>query len=89
MIRTVVLVALLAVIFYCASASSVSADEKAHGSAPVNLRAGPAATQQLFDAIAAKDAAVFDAVFNTCDVAALKQLVADNFEFYHDKDGLN
>jgi hypothetical protein len=89
MIRTIVLVALLAVIFYCASAGSVSADEKTHAGAPVNLRAGPVGTQELFNAIAAKDAAVFDAVFNTCDAAALKQLVADNFEFYHDKDGLN
>jgi len=90
MIRTLILAALLAVIFYCASAGSVSADEKkAHASAPVNLRAGPAATQELTDAITAKDAALFDAVFNTCDTAALQQLVADNFEFYHDKDGLN
>jgi len=89
MIRTIVLASLLAVIFYCAAEGSVRADEKSHASAPVNLRAGPAATKELFDTIAAKDAAVFDAVFNTCDVVPLKQLVDDNFEFYHDKDGLN
>ncbi|HXD51002.1 MAG TPA: nuclear transport factor 2 family protein [Burkholderiales bacterium] len=89
MIRTIVLIGLVAVIFYCAAAGSVRADEKNHASAPVHLRAGPPATQELSDAITAKDAAVFDAVFNTCDLDALKQLVADNFEFYHDKDGLN
>jgi ketosteroid isomerase-like protein len=57
--------------------------------APVNLRAGPAASQALFDEIAAADKALFDAVFNTCDVKTLHELVADDFEFYHDKDGLN
>jgi hypothetical protein len=62
---------------------------KAKPHAAVNLRAGPAATKQLFDEIAAKDKALFDAVFNTCDVSVVKDLVAENFEFYHDKDGLN
>jgi hypothetical protein len=89
MIRTFVLVALLAVIFYCAAAGSVRADEKVHPRAPINLRAGPAQSQELFEAIAANDKALFDAVFDTCDLNVLKRLVADNFEFYHDKDGLN
>ena len=57
--------------------------------AAVNLRAGPAQSKELFDAIAAKDKALFDIVFGSCDVAALKGLIADDFEFYHDKDGLS
>ncbi|MEP6939404.1 MAG: nuclear transport factor 2 family protein [Rudaea sp.] len=55
----------------------------------VHLRAGPEQTLALFDEIGAKDKAVFDIVFGSCDIEALKPLVADDFEFYHDKDGLN
>src|SRR5512146_2923967 len=72
---------------YCAGAEPAAATQKPH--AAVNLRAGPQATQALHDEIAAADKALFDAVFNTCDLAALRRLVADDFEFYHDKDGLN
>ena len=55
----------------------------------MNLRAGPAASQALSDEIAAADKSLFDAVFNSCDVKAVRELVADDFEFYHDKDGLS
>lgn len=71
----------------CLGAEPAVAEKKPH--AAVNLRAGPAASQALFDEIAAADKALFDAVFSTCDLGALRQLVADDFEFYHDKDGLN
>jgi len=57
--------------------------------AAINLRAGPTQSKELFDAIVAKDKALFDIVFGSCDVAALKDLIADDFEFYHDKDGLS
>jgi hypothetical protein len=50
--------------------------------------AGPAATKELFDELAAMDAKLFGAVFDTCDVEALKTLIADDFEMYHDKGGL-
>ena len=50
--------------------------------------AGPVATKELFNEIAAQDRMLFDAVFNTCDVQALSGLVTDDFEMYHDKGGL-
>src|SRR5512141_1045116 len=87
MLKTVVLLMAIAVPLCCSGAEPAKAQAKPH--AEVNLRAGPAQTQALFDEIAAVDKALFDAVFNTCDVAVLKDLVADDFEFYHDKDGLN
>jgi len=52
-------------------------------------RAGPALTQELHNEIAAMDLRLFAAVFDTCDIPALATLVADDFEFYHDKDGLS
>lgn len=72
---------------YCLGAEPAADAKKPH--AEVNLRAGPQATQAMHDEIAAADKALFDAVFNTCDLAVLRRLVADDFEFYHDKNGLN
>jgi len=71
----------------CAGAEPAQAGAKPK--AAVNLRAGPAASQALSDEIAAADKSLFDAVFNSCDVKAVRELVADDFEFYHDKDGLS
>jgi ketosteroid isomerase-like protein len=51
-------------------------------------RAGPRPTQELQEAIAAKDRELFSAVFDRCDTNALAALVADDLEFYHDKGGL-
>jgi len=85
--RTVGVLASRAASVVCFAAEPAVGDKKPH--AQVNLRAGPAATQALFDEIAAADKALFGAVFDTCDVKALRELVADDFEFYHDKDGLN
>jgi hypothetical protein len=47
----------------------------------------PPASQELIKTIIAKDKALFDAVFETCDTAALAPLVAEDFEFFHDKSG--
>jgi ketosteroid isomerase-like protein len=52
-------------------------------------RAGPSQTQELYDQIAAMDRTLFAAVFDSCDIATLATLVTDDFEFYHDKDGLS
>ena len=55
--------------------------------APIRLTEGAApATQDLIDTLAAKDAALFDAVFG-CKLEALPALIADDFEFLHDKWG--
>ena len=77
MIRTIILIILVAVIFYCAAAGSVRADEKAHANAPVHLRAGPPVTKELFDTIQAKDAAVFGV-----DFRARRQLVPGTLPVY-------
>ena len=50
-------------------------------------RAGPAQSQALTNEIAAADKALFAAVFDTCDTAALAKMVTADFEMYHDKDG--
>jgi len=65
-------------------AASVIAAEASDGPT-----AGPTATQELYDAIAAMDRTLFAAVFDTCDIATLATVVADDFEFYHDKHGLS
>jgi hypothetical protein len=86
-IRVAATLAALTTSTLCFGAEPVPAGAKPH--AAVNLRAGPAASQALFDEIAAADKTLFGAVFDTCDVKVLRGLVADDFEFYHDKDGLS
>lgn len=44
-------------------------------------------SRESLDQIAAQDKALFDAVFVTCDLQALKGLLTGDFEFYHDKWG--
>lgn len=48
----------------------------------------PPASKELIAAILQHDRALFDAVFKNCDTTALSALVAEDFEFYHDKNGL-
>lgn len=50
--------------------------------------AGPSATKELFNELAAKDEALFDAMFNKCDPQGIGALITEDFEFYHDKWGL-
>ena len=59
------------------------------GTASGGPRAGPAHSQALQDEIVAMDLKLFAAVFDTCDIAALGTMVTDDFEFFHDKDGLS
>ncbi|WP_445366253.1 nuclear transport factor 2 family protein [Microbulbifer sp. ANSA001] len=49
--------------------------------------AGPQATEKLEKEITVVDSQLFDAVFNSCDIKKLGQLVTDDFEMYHDKWG--
>ena len=49
----------------------------------------PPASKALIADIARQDSLLFDAVFNTCDIDKLATLVAEDFEFYHDKSGLS
>jgi Domain of unknown function (DUF4440) len=51
------------------------------------VRAGPVATQQLFDEITEQDRRLFELVFDRCDAGELAPMLADDFEFYHDKFG--
>lgn len=51
-------------------------------------RPGPTTSAALRDTVTELDAKLFDAVFNRCDADAVRALVADDFEFYHDKSGL-
>lgn len=51
--------------------------------AAVSVPPQPALTQ----AIAARDAALFDVMFAQCDPEALAALVTEDMEFYHDKGG--
>ena len=48
----------------------------------------PPASQELIAAIVKHDRILFDAVFKSCDTTALAGVVAEDFEFYHDKFGL-
>lgn len=47
------------------------------------------AQKKIFDELAARDHALFDAAFITCDVEGLREMVTDDMEFYHDRDGLS
>lgn len=47
----------------------------------------PPASKELVATILQKDKELFDAVFEKCDTVALSSLVAEDFEFYHDKSG--
>ena len=47
----------------------------------------PPASKELVAVIIQKDKELFDAVFEKCDIVALSSLVAEDFEFYHDKSG--
>ena len=44
--------------------------------------------QALSKAILERDAAVFDTMFNRCELEALAEMVTPDLEFYHDKGGL-
>jgi hypothetical protein len=87
----VALAALIAVpSFAIAAEPAAAADDAAAAPVPpTRVTAGPLPTAELTAAIRRADTALFDAYFIRCDPAAVAGLVADDFEFYHDKSGLN
>jgi hypothetical protein len=57
-------------------------------SADTTIKTRPATTpDDLFRAIAAQDAALFDA-YNRCDLGKFASLLDENIEFFHDKGGI-
>lgn len=57
----------------------------AEASAPAVVLPEPA---QLAAIIRERDIALFTAVFDSCDLQALKPMLADDLEFYHDRGGV-
>lgn len=54
--------------------------------APIHLTPGATTTPELVATLAERDQALFAAVFG-CDIDALRPMIADDFEFLHDKHG--
>lgn len=68
----------------------MSAAALAMGAAPVGASAEPIETQESVAAdLAVLDARLFRAAFEECDMAVVKDLLSDDLEFYHDRDGLS
>ena len=44
--------------------------------------------QVLFEELKKKDSLIFNLGFNTCDTTQFRILLSDDFEFYHDQNGL-
>lgn len=43
---------------------------------------------ELYQTLSKKDSLLFNAAFNTCDLALLEGLLSKDFEFYHDQSGM-
>lgn len=43
---------------------------------------------ELYQILKAKDSLFFEVGFNTCNLAVFEELLPEEFEFYHDKDGV-
>ncbi|MFO1495789.1 MAG: nuclear transport factor 2 family protein [Lysobacterales bacterium] len=73
----------LILLFFCCVSTLTWAAPSADAATP-----GPAQNAELTRTIEALDLALFDALFNRCDVDALAPLIAEDLEFFHDKHGL-
>ena len=77
-----------ALILLCTSTLALAAEDVAI--APQHhARPGPQTTPELKSTVLELDANLFGAVFDNCDASQLRPLVAEDFEFYHDKHGLS
>ena len=54
-----------------------------------HARPGPETTAELRATVHKLDGQLFDAVFSSCNADSLRPLIAEDFEFYHDKNGLS
>ena len=80
---------MLATFMLLAGSAAVAAADAPRPGSNINLRAGPEGSKELTEAIAKADDDLFRYVFDTCDLVKLAPLVADDLEFFHDKDGLS
>ena len=53
-----------------------------------NLNAQSASHSEVYNALEANDSLIFERSFNNCETQYLDQLIAEDFEFYHDIAGL-
>jgi CubicO group peptidase (beta-lactamase class C family) len=53
-----------------------------------NIGANEVSNSEVFQVLEEKDRLLFDIGFNTCDMKQFEQLLSDDFEFYHDTDGI-
>lgn len=44
--------------------------------------------QLIYDALRLRDSLLFSLVFDHCDTASLRSLISQDFEFYHDQNGI-
>jgi hypothetical protein len=44
--------------------------------------------QRLSDVLKEKDQQLFESIFGRCNIELIDAMIADSFEFYHDKDGI-
>lgn len=79
---------LAASLIVAAQVSATPAPSTAPAESRGGPRAGPVATQALYNEIAEADRVLFAAAFDTCDTAKLATIVTDDLEMFHDKGGL-
>lgn len=53
-----------------------------------NLNAQVAINSEVYKTLKTNDSLIFERTFNKCETQYLDQLIADDFEFYHDISGL-
>lgn len=56
--------------------------------ASISMSAQTISGSELFDTLKARDAVLFDRIFNNCETSLLDGLIAEDFEFYHDQAGV-
>jgi Domain of unknown function (DUF4440) len=83
--RRTLLAGLILASTLCVAAEPQPAEPKKE--AEVNLTPGAVARPGLLEDVLEADAALFKAFFDDCDPEAVRRLVTDDFEFFHDKDG--